>query len=97
MSARKAARYVTVAGRTYAPGEKIPAEVVELIDNPAVWESDEEPEDDEEPEGLPPMSGKGSGRDAWAAYAQANGVAVDDDATRDQIVAGLEAAGVATE
>lgn len=34
---RKPAVYVTVGETTYAPGETIPADVVELIDNPAVW------------------------------------------------------------
>jgi hypothetical protein len=48
-------------------------------------------------DGPPPQSGKGSGRDAWAAYAEAHGVAVDEDANRDQIVADLEAAGVPVE
>ena len=42
MAARKAVGYVTVGETTYAPGEEIPSDVVALIDNPAVWESDNE-------------------------------------------------------
>lgn len=47
--------------------------------------------------GPPPKSGAGSGRDAWAEYATARGVAVPDGAGRDDIVAALDAAGVPTE
>ncbi|WP_052336144.1 hypothetical protein [Mycobacterium canetti] len=47
--------------------------------------------------GPPPRAGAGSGRDAWAAYAQANGVGVDDDWKRDQIISACEQAGVAVE
>lgn len=48
-------------------------------------------------DGPPPQSGKGSGKDAWHAYAAASGVEVDDDASREDVIAALEAAGVATE
>jgi hypothetical protein len=48
-------------------------------------------------DGPPPRGGAGSGRDAWSAYAAASGVEVDEDATRDDIVAALDAAGVPTE
>lgn len=39
--ARKLARYTTVGGKTYAPGETPSKEHAELIDNPKVWEADE--------------------------------------------------------
>jgi hypothetical protein len=45
----------------------------------------------------PPRNGAGSGRDAWAEYAQAKGVTVDDGTSRDGIISALEGAGVATE
>lgn len=38
---RKLARYTTVGGKTYAPGEVPSKEHAELIDNPKVWEADE--------------------------------------------------------
>lgn len=47
--------------------------------------------------GAPPKSGKGSGDEAWRSYAASNGVEVDDDAKRDQIIAALDEAGVPTE
>ncbi len=44
MAARKAAAYVTVGGITYAPGDEVPADLVDLVDNPAAWEGDSESE-----------------------------------------------------
>jgi hypothetical protein len=58
----------------------------------------EEPEPEAEPEAEveevtePPRSGAGSGRDAWVAYAGAQGVEVTDDMTRDDIIAAVELA-----
>lgn len=43
---------------------------------------------------VPPRTGKGSGADAWAEFAAANGVAVDPDASKDEIIGVLEARGV---
>lgn len=45
-------------------------------------------------DGPPPRAGAGSGKDAWKDYAAANGVDVSDDATRDEIIAAVESAGV---
>lgn len=42
---------------------------------------------------VPARRGPGSGKEAWASYAQAQGVQVEDGATRDEIVSALEAAG----
>jgi hypothetical protein len=47
--------------------------------------------------GEPPRSGKGSSRDAWVAFAGQHGVDVEDDDTRDDIVAKLIAAGTINE
>lgn len=46
---------------------------------------------------VPPRSGKGSGLDAWTEYASTNGVQVKDDATRDDVIEAVKAAGVPTE
>jgi hypothetical protein len=45
---------------------------------------------------IPPRVGKGSSREAWAAYAEASGVEVPEDATRQDVIDALEKAGVAT-
>ena len=39
-----------------------------------------------EPAAEPPKTGKGSGVDAWAAYAETVGVSIPDDATREHII-----------
>ena len=44
--------------------------------------------------GPPPKGGAGSGLDAWAAYARANGATPPAGATRDQIQAVLRDAGI---
>jgi hypothetical protein len=45
----------------------------------------------------PPKSGAGSGTEAWRKYADAKGFEVDSDASRQEIIDTLAAAGVATE
>jgi hypothetical protein len=44
----------------------------------------------------PPRSGKGSGQPAWLAYAREQGVDVDPDADRADIIAALDRADVPT-
>ena len=38
----------------------------------------------------PPRAGAGSGRDAWADYAESRGVTVTEDMTRDEIIEACE-------
>lgn len=47
--------------------------------------------------GEPPRSGRGSSREAWAAYAADHSVHVDDEDTRDDIITALALAGVIEE
>jgi hypothetical protein len=47
-------------------------------------------------DGPPPKAGQGSSKAAWEKYATDRGVHVDEDATRDSIIAALDAAGVPT-
>jgi hypothetical protein len=73
----------------FGPDDEVPAEFADKIGDHA-WSST----DDERPAGTPPpQSGKGSGVDAWAAYAAEQGVAVPEDAKRDEIVQALSDAG----
>lgn len=52
----------------------------------------------EDPEHTPPpKAGKGSGEDAWHAYAAAIGVEVPADTSRDDVIAAIETAGKPTE
>ena len=69
--------------------------LIEAFDVPAT-----EPEDTD-PEGTdatpPPKDGPGSGKAAWHTYAAAVGVEVPADASRDDVIAAIEAAGKPTE
>lgn len=53
--------------------------------------------EDEPQAGPPPKAGPGSSREAWAAYADANGFEVDPEDGRDEIIAGLDEAGISTD
>jgi hypothetical protein len=57
---------------------------------PVADELDIDDEPDEDTEAAPPRGGPGSDRAAWAAYAESQGVDVDDDMTRDDIVAAVD-------
>jgi hypothetical protein len=48
------------------------------------------PAADEPAAGPPPKVGRGSSRDAWAAYAASQGVDVDEDMTRAEIIEAVE-------
>jgi hypothetical protein len=52
------------------------------------------PADVERPLSEPPRGGPGATRDAWAAYAYAHDVDVDDDMSRDDIIVACDDAGV---
>lgn len=89
MAARKLATYVHVDGQAYGPDDDVPADVAAKITNPAAWGEAVTASQD----GPPPQSGRGSGTDAWVAYAASAGVDVPDDAGRDDIIAAVAAAG----
>lgn len=87
----------------FGPGDTVPAAAAKLITNPKAWAEAPEPEDTKPDaavpaaDGVPPRAGKGSSKDAWHAYASLHDVEHDPDATRDEIVAAVEAAGVPVE
>lgn len=90
--------YVHVDGVVYAPGDDVPAHHAKLITNPKAWGDGEAPEGESlapapAPAGpvAPPRAGKGSGMDAWVTYAEALGLEVDESATRDDIIAAVDA------
>jgi hypothetical protein len=87
--------------RPFGPGEDLPDWAAEQISNPDVWDGEPPTRTHGDQGGTgqqapatqtpapgkePPRSGKGSGRDAWAAYAVQRGVDVNDDATRDDVI-----------
>lgn len=96
-------------GSVIVPAGEAPEWVIPLIVNPAVWATPPEiPESDDSAEGdtsggepsaggepleRPNESGPGSALDKWVAYAAAHEVEHASDATRDEIVAAVAAAG----
>lgn len=96
-----------------APGAPVPDWAVPLIPNPKAWVGGIVPEVEAVPTVLtvvpevcpvaeavkvPPRRGAGSGRDAWAAYANDSGIEVTADLkTRDDIIAACELAGIPVE
>lgn len=62
----------------------------ELADRDDIWETPEV-DADENGDGRPPLSGKGSGKGAWADYAEELGLSVPEGASRDDIVALVDA------
>lgn len=82
--ARKAAVYVTVGEETFAPGDTIPGDVADLIDNPAVWgEEDKGYGDMKVAELKAEIDQRNDGRDP-ASY-------IADDGNKADLVAALEA------
>jgi hypothetical protein len=100
---RRLVSYVHVAGQVFGPDDKVPAEYAAMIGDHA-WVDDEAGAEDEVDDGsgdgrdgVPPRAGRGSGKEAWAAYAAEHEVEVADGASRDDIIAACEAAGVPVE
>ncbi len=84
------------------PGDDVPDWAAEQIGDHA-WVDDGEAAPAEQPEppvdlGLTPpaKAGPTASKEAWVAYAAAHSVTVPDDATRDGIIAALDAAGIPT-
>ncbi|MFF7171094.1 hypothetical protein [Streptomyces pseudovenezuelae] len=105
---RRLKTFVHVGGNAYGPDDEVPAEVAERIGDHA-WQDDSEAPGEDEPEAVgftdprtsqqqtveaPPRSGRGSGIEAWLAFAEAQGVGTDSDMNRDDVIAACEAAGV---
>lgn len=81
----------------FAPGIEVPDWAAAKITNPKAWaEAPEAPGTDGggQSNSEPPRSGKGSGRDAWSMFAAERDVQVPEGASREEIIAACEAAGV---
>ena len=96
---RRVAAYVHVAGQVFAPGDEVPDDIAKKITNPAAWGDDvpaktEDRKPDVDPNMPPARSGKGSSKEAWAAFASAHDVTMESTATREDIIAELERRGV---
>lgn len=96
--------WVHVGDERYGPDDDVPQDVADQITNPDVWAeggpesaavapviSRREAQEIVGAPDRPPTSGSGSGRDAWVAYAVAQGVEVADDMDRGAIIAAVDA------
>lgn len=77
----------------FLAGSTPPKWAADLITNPGAWQTEEQQGAVSE-DGPPPRSGSGSGRARWVEFAESQGVEVDDEATKDDIISLLEASGV---
>lgn len=90
------------AAQIFGPSDDLPDWAANAITNPDVWADRGEAAPVDEPEapvgdGPPPKGGGGSGAPAWREYAAKHNVEVADNASRDDVIAALDAAGVPTE
>ncbi|MEV8394828.1 MULTISPECIES: hypothetical protein [unclassified Streptomyces] len=94
---RRLIAYVHVDGIPYGPDDKIPAAIARRIGEHAWADTDTDADQDDGHGGdfeAPPRSGRGSGVEAWRAFAEQHDVEVAADASREDIIAACEAAGV---
>jgi hypothetical protein len=98
---RRLIAYVHVDGVAYGPGDTVPARAAKKIGDHAWTDGDQDGADEvivdaavgsEGDVEAPPRSGRGSGIDAWRAFAEQHGVEVAADASREDIIAACEAA-----
>ncbi|MGA5869257.1 hypothetical protein [Streptomyces cinereoruber] len=108
--ARRLRGYVHVDGRAYGPDDELSAAVAKRIGDHAFEDTGGEVAGESGPETVgftdpraatssgdtapPPRSGRGSGIDAWRKYAEDNGVEYDTHASREEIIAAAEQAGL---
>lgn len=79
----------------FGPDDDVPAWAVAKISNPNVWDEHPDEVSPAAPDGVPAKGGPGATRQLWADYAESQGVAVREDWKRDDIIAAMEAAGLA--
>jgi hypothetical protein len=86
---------VFIAGRRFRRGDEIPDQYAAKCGPHCFADGGDS---DDNPSAVPPKTGKGSGKEAWGEYAAtaAPEVEIPEDASRDDIIAALEGAGIPT-
>lgn len=86
------------AAHVFRPEDNVPDWAAAMITNPKAWEVNDsvpqEPVVDAPTPEVPARQGKGSSRKLWSDFAQANGVAVSDEDSRNDIITACESAGL---
>lgn len=102
MTERRLIGYVHVDGTRYGPDDEVPPAVAKRIGSHA-WADADSSAEPPAPAGVggsgqtdeaPPRSGRGSGVEAWRAYAEQHDLDVAADASREDIIAAAEGAGL---
>jgi hypothetical protein len=83
---------VTLAPVTLGPGDDVPGWAAALITNPEVWEGEAVVSSSPPVGGEPPRSGRGASAKAWRRYAESVGVVAPEGASREEIIAAVDAA-----
>jgi len=105
---RRLATWVVLDGTAYGPHSDLSAEQAARITNPLAWADDPASNDAPAPPAPepavlatsavvpvpPPRAGKGSGVEAWAAFARLHHVEVPTDGDRAAIIEACERAGL---
>ncbi|MEV5911068.1 hypothetical protein AB0M00_19470 [Streptomyces chartreusis] len=109
MAERRLKTYVHVGGELYGPSSEVPPEVAEQIGDHAWDDGTDETGDEPARVGFddpstqraqgsaseaPPRTGRGSGVEAWRQYAAQNDLDVPADASREDVIAAAEGAGL---
>jgi len=76
----------------FGPGDEIPDWAAKQMGDHCFVDGDSG-QSEREAGSIPPKAGAGSSKDAWRAYATEQGVDVEADATRDQIIQTVQDAG----
>jgi hypothetical protein len=108
--ARRLTTFVHVGGNVYGPDDDVPADVAARIGDHAWESDDDQDGDEPAAVGFddpgtrenttgptveaPPRSGRGSSVDAWRTFAEQRDLDVPADATREDIIAAAEDAGM---
>lgn len=82
---------VTFAPVAFGPGDDVPDWAAVLITNPEAWEGEADVSPSP-PVGEPPRAGRGASAKAWRKFAESVGVVVPEGASREEIIAAVDAA-----
>lgn len=91
-TAKPVRRPAAETGQQYPTAKEIATEVVTLLrEEMEAHSADEDQTPPVDADEMPPTGGKGSGIEAWTAYADGKGIAYPEGANRDEVIAAVQA------